>query len=266
MLNKRFLTFLAYNYKCKGGFTDDTKLKTRKDNAVEAADKLKGNVKEMANRLIPEDLRSMLDSVKTTLDWAILSELKSGPKTYPEIVKDLGLEGEGKKLEIERHKLEGHLERLLKNGIITQFYHVNSEVQEFFSEKNKYYGLTNIGRNIIKSIDFIFYIPDDVKEKLIREELNKKADEQDWAILSELYPTDKRFKDIITDLKMEDRKQEVEEHLKKLLEYEVIKPYHIKEIPNPDDLYYKLTKIGRNIIESSISTFKEPYKEAKREG
>jgi DNA-binding MarR family transcriptional regulator len=239
----------------------DTKLKTRKDNAVEGADKPKDNVKEMANRLIPEDLRSMLDSVKTTPDWAILSELESGPKTYPEIVKDLGLEGEGKKLEIERHKLKRHLEKLLKNGIITQFYHAESEVQEFFSEKNKYYELTNIGRNIIKSIDFIFYIPDNVKEKLIREELikNKKADEQDWAILSELYPTDKRFKDIIKDLKMEDRKQEVEEHLEKLLEYEVIEPYYIEEINDPDYLYYKLTKIGRNIIESSISAFK-PYK------
>jgi len=240
---------------------DDTKLKKREDRVAEAATKLKDNVKEMADRIIPKDFRSMLNSVKTTLDWAILSELEYGPKAYLEIVKDLGLEGKEK-------NLKEHLDKLLENGIIRQFYYTESkirQVQEFFSEKNKYYGLTTIGRNIIKSIDFIFYIPDDVKEKLIREELNKKADEQDWAILSELYPTDKRFKDIITDLKMEDRKQEVEEHLKKLLEYEVIEPYHIKEIPNPDDLYYKLTKIGRNIIESSISTFKEPYKEAKRE-
>ena len=227
---------------------DDTKLKTRKDNAVEVADKPKDNVKEIANRLIPEDLRSMLDSVKTTLDWAILSELKSGPKTYPEIVKDLGLEGKGK-------KLKRHLEKLLENGIITHFYHGG-----FFKKKFEYYGLTSIGGKIIESIDFIFPIPDNVKEELIRKELikNKNVDEQDWAILSELYPKDKRFKDIIKDLKMEDRKQEVEEHLEKLLEYEVIEPYYIEEIPNPDYLYYKLTKIGRNIIESSISAFK-PY-------
>jgi len=231
----------------------DTKLKTRKDNAVEGADKLKDKVEEIADELIPEDLRSMLDSVKTTLDWAILSELESGPKTYPEIVKDLGLEGEGE-------ELKRHLEKLLENAIITQFYHVESEVEDFFSEKNKYYRLTSIGGKIIESIDFIFHIPDNVKEKLIREELikNKKADELDWAILSELYPTDKRFKDIIKDLKMEDRKQEVEEHLEKLLGYGVIEAYYIKEIPNPDYLYYKLTKIGRNIIESSISAFK-PY-------
>jgi len=226
----------------------DTKLKTRKDNAVEGADKLKDKVEEKADELIPEPLRSMLGSVKTTLDWAILSELESGPKTYPEIVKDFGLKGEGE-------KLKRHLKKLLENGIITHFYHGG-----FFKKKFGSYELTPLGGKIIESIDFISLLPDNVKEKLIREELikNKKADELDWAILSELYPTDKRFKDIIKDLKMEDRKQEVEEHLEKLLGYRVIEAYYIKEIPNSDYLYYKLTKIGGNIIESSISAFK-PY-------
>jgi len=85
----------------------DTKLKTS----------VKDKVKGVADRLLPEDLREILDAVNGELDWAILSVLESGKKSYPKIVEELGLEGK------EKVKFNKYLEKLLNNGIVTHFYY-----------------------------------------------------------------------------------------------------------------------------------------------
>jgi len=102
-------------------------------------------IKKIADRLIPEDLRSILLSLDSHLKWAILSDLSGGEKSFTQLRKDLGTDNK---------LLAYNLNKLLENGIIRHYYK-----HEFFKPNYSFYELTNIGKNIIKSIDYIFYFP-----------------------------------------------------------------------------------------------------------
>jgi len=106
---------------------------------------INNKIKQMADKLIPEDLRSILLSVDSDLKWAILSDLSEGEKSFTKLKEDLG---------IENKSLDYSLKKLLENGIISHYYR-----HEFFKPNYSFYELTNIGKNIIKSIDYIFYFP-----------------------------------------------------------------------------------------------------------
>jgi len=104
-------------------------------------------IKQMADKLIPEDLRSILMSINSDEKWAILSDLSEGDKSFTELKKDL---------KMDNKLLTYNLNKLLENGIITHYYK-----HEFFKPDFSFYQLTNIGKGIIKSLDYIFYIPRD---------------------------------------------------------------------------------------------------------
>jgi len=108
---------------------------------------INNKIKQMADKLIPEDLRSILLSVDSDVKWAILSDLSEGDKSFTELKKDL---------EIDNKSLSYNLYKLLENGVITHYYK-----HEFFKPDFSFYRLTNIGKGIIKSIDYIFYVPGD---------------------------------------------------------------------------------------------------------
>jgi len=108
---------------------------------------INNKIKQMADKLIPEDLRSILLSVNSDVKWAILSDLSKGDKSFTELKEDL---------EMDNKSLTYNLDKLLENGIITHYYK-----HEFFKLDFSFYQLTNIGKGIIKSINYIFYIPGD---------------------------------------------------------------------------------------------------------
>jgi len=108
--------------------------------------RMKNNkIKQMADKLLPEDLRPILSSVNSDVKWAILSDLLDGDKSFTQLKEDL---------EIDNKSLAYNLDKLLENGIITHYYK-----HEFFKQNFSFYQLTNIGKAMIKSIDYIFYIP-----------------------------------------------------------------------------------------------------------
>jgi len=99
------------------------------------------------NQFIPEDfIISALLSLNSHLDWHILFDLSEHEKTFIELVKDLG---------IEDKKLEYHIEKLLKNGIITHYYR-----NEFLNPNYSFYALSNLGRKIIENINRIVNFSD----------------------------------------------------------------------------------------------------------
>ncbi|MGC8648523.1 MAG: helix-turn-helix domain-containing protein [Candidatus Micrarchaeia archaeon] len=104
---------------------------------------MKKRIKEEADRLIPKDFRSILGSINSDFDWAILSELSKNEKTRTELIEDLGVEN--------NEKFESHLEKLLENGLIKVYYK-----NEFVTADYLFYALTNLGKNVINSIDVIF--------------------------------------------------------------------------------------------------------------
>jgi len=93
------------------------------------------------DQLIPEDFISILISLNSHLDWRILFDLSEREKTFTELVKDLG---------IRDKKLEYHIGKLLKNGIITHYYR-----NEFLNPDYSFYALSNLGRRIIENINNI---------------------------------------------------------------------------------------------------------------
>jgi DNA-binding HxlR family transcriptional regulator len=121
--------------------------------------RMKNNkIKQMADKLLPEDLRSILLSVNSDVKWAILSDLSDGDKSFTQLKEDL---------EIDDKSLANNLDKLLVNGIITHYYK-----HEFFKPNYSFYELTNIGKNMIKSLDYIFYFPNP-KEYLRKDNTNR---------------------------------------------------------------------------------------------
>jgi len=134
---------------------------------------INNKIKQMADKLLPEDLRLILSSVNSDVKWAILSDLFDGDKSFTQLKEDL---------EIDNKSLAYNLDKLLENGIITHYYK-----HEFFKQNFSFYQLTNIGKAMIKSIDYIFYIPgsETPPEMIISANVNIEPPEQEIEEIAE---------------------------------------------------------------------------------
>lgn len=102
-------------------------------------------IEELANRIIPSDLRQIVRSLNSELDWAIISVLEE---------TELNFSGLKEKLEVEDNKiLTYHLKKLSKNALIQHYYkHSN------FEQNYSYYVTSKLGEKLISNIKDVFNI------------------------------------------------------------------------------------------------------------
>ena len=209
---------------------------------------------------IPEDFESLLYSLGNENRVKIILLLKKNESlSFSEIVHKSG---------IQKSLLASHLKKLELSGMIQNFFKKQSEKSGY-----SFYELTKFGKLIITSvissyinyykfndknpqnlfINFELETPDDF-ESLLKALKNKfrfaislLLNDNDYLSFSDLVKISERESSILTN------------HLKKLEVGGIIQNFLMKNEETNDYSYYKLTKLGKSLINNLVQVYNDYY-------
>lgn len=100
-------------------------------------------INEMAERIVPREMISILGSLNSNLDWAIMSALEDRESTFSQIKESLRTKN--------NKLLTYHLKKLSINGLIQHYYKYSGPKQNY-----SYYSITNLGKKLVRNINDVF--------------------------------------------------------------------------------------------------------------